>query len=69
MVTKDNKGDQIIWYLMVTAISILILGGGAWATSIDKKVEKISSMEVNITYMQEDLSQIKQMMMRYIGGK
>lgn len=58
--SQNNKGDQIIWYLMITAFSILILGGGAWATNINSKIERIATLELNIQYIQSDLSEIKQ---------
>ncbi len=34
----DNK---LVWYLMVTSMSIIILGGGTWAATINMKVDKI----------------------------
>jgi hypothetical protein len=59
--TQDKKGDQIIWWLMITFASIITLGGAAWATSINSKVEKIATLEVNIQYIQTDVSTIKEM--------
>lgn len=58
---QDKKGDQIIWWLMITAVSVIILGGAAWATSINAKVEKIATLEINIQYIQTDVSTIKDM--------
>lgn len=62
----NNKSDQIIWYVMITAISIIILGGGAWATSINSKVEKIASMESNIQYIQNDIADIKSLIKLFV---
>ena len=61
-----NKSDQIIWYAMITAISIIILGGGAWAPSINLKVEKIAGMEANLDYIRQDMSQIKELIKQYL---
>lgn len=52
----DNK---IVWYLMTTFMGILIVAGGAWASSINNKVEKIAALEINIQYIQTDVSDIK----------
>lgn len=62
----DRKVDKLIWYFMATCMSILIIGGGAWATSINSKVEKISGLEVNIQYIQTDLKDIKGLIKEYI---
>ena len=57
-----RKTDNLIWYFMVTAIAIIILGGGAWANNINAKVEKIAGLEVNILYIQKDISSIKNLL-------
>lgn len=62
----SNKADKIIWYVMITAISVIILGGGAWATSINAKVDRIAGMEANIQYIQNDISDIKRLIIKYI---
>ena len=64
---ERRKSDKLIWYLMVTSMSILILGGGAWARSINAKVEKIAGMEVNLGYIREDIADIKNIIQRYQG--
>ena len=61
-----NKSDQIIWYIMTSAIGIIIIGGGAWAHSINEKVDKIAALEVNIQYIQTDISSIKNMIQSWI---
>ncbi len=58
---EEKKPDQIIWWLMVTAFSILILGGAAWATNINNKVEKIAGIEINLQYIRDDILSIKDM--------
>lgn len=65
-VRLERKDDKIIWYVMITSISIIILGGGAWATSINTRVEKIASMEANIQYIQNDISDIKSLIKSFI---
>ena len=64
--TERRKSDSIIWYLMVTAMSIIILGGGAWATNINAKVDKIASMESSIIYIQNDVSEIKHLILSVV---
>ena len=54
------SNNDLVWYLMTFAMGILLIGGGAWANSINSKVEKIAALEVNIQYIQSDVSDIKQ---------
>ena len=61
-----NKADNVIWWLMVSFFGIIVLGGGAWATSINSKVDKIAGLEVNIQYIQNDVSSIKQLIQKFI---
>ena len=61
MVEDRRKSDPLVWWLMITFAGILIIGGGAWATSINSKVERIEPMEMNIQYIQNDVSSIKEM--------
>lgn len=63
------KNQNLVWYLMTVFMGILILGGGAWANSINTKVEKIASMEANIQYIQRDISDIKQIIETATRGK
>ena len=58
---NDRKSDPLVWWLMITFSGVIIIGGGAWATSINSKVDKIAPMEVNIQYIQNDVSSIKKM--------
>ena len=62
-----RKTDELIWYLMVTAMSIIIIGGGAWATEINRKVERIASLEINVQYIQNDLSDIKSLIKKFLN--
>ena len=64
-----NKSDQIIWYVMITAISIIIIGGGAWANSINDKIEKIAGLEVNIQFIKDDIKSIKYLIEKAINSK
>lgn len=50
---------------MITFASVIIVGGGAWATDMTQKVEKIGRLEVNIQYIQNDLSQIKNIIQKF----
>ena len=63
MSEERRKTDKLIWYFMVTAMSIIIIGGGAWATNINEKIDKVESLEVNVQYIQRDISDIKQVIM------
>lgn len=63
----EDKADHLIWWLMITFFGVIVLGATAWAKSINDKVEKIDSLEVNINYMQKDVSEIKDIMKYYIG--
>ena len=65
----EQKADKVIWYLMTVLMGVLILGGGAWATSINAKVEKIAKLEVSVSYMQKDLSEIKDIIKLFFGRK
>ena len=53
---------------MVTFCGIIIIGGSAWANSINAKVEKIASMEVNIQFIQSDVKDIKDIIKVAIKG-
>ena len=57
-----RKTDKLIWYFMITAVSIIIIGGGAWASNINIKVDKIAGLEVNIQYIKEDISLIRKLL-------
>ena len=59
---REPKADNLIWWLMISFFGIIILGGGAWATNINSKVDKIAGLEANIQYIQKDLSEIKQIL-------
>jgi hypothetical protein len=61
-----EKSDKLIWWLMISFFSIIVLGGGAWATNINSKVEKIAGMEVNIQNIKDDVSDIKTLIKYYI---
>ncbi len=62
---ERRKSDNLIWYLMVTSMGVLIIGGGAWASSINAKVDKIAALELNIQYIQSDISSIKDMVKEF----
>ena len=68
MSEERRKGDKLIWYLMVTSMSIIILGGGTLASSINSKVDKIAGMEFTIQYIQRDISEIKDIFKNYLKG-
>ena len=65
---KTDLSQQIVWYFMATAISIIIIGGSAWATSINAKVERIASLEANVNYIQKDISEIKTIIKEVFKG-
>ena len=60
-IEERRKADKIIWWLMITFSSIIIVGGGAWASMINTKVDKIASLEANVQNIQSDISSIKLM--------
>lgn len=62
----NSKPDQIIWWLMITFASVIIVGGGAWANSISNKVEKIISIETDISYIKNDVNELKKIIIREI---
>ena len=68
MAEERRKSDKLIWYLMVTSMGIIILGGGTWASSINAKVDKIAGMEFTIQYIQKDISEIKDIFKDYVKG-
>lgn len=63
---QQDKGDQLIWWLMMTAVSILIIGGGAWAANINSKVERIAALEINVQYIQTDIGEIKKLIQIFL---
>lgn len=64
--SRPDKSDKIVWYLMTSFFAIILLGGGAWATSINNKVDKIAGLESNVGYIQKDISEIKQAIKDFI---
>ncbi len=61
-----TKSDSLIWWLMITFASIIILGGGAWASNISTKVEKINSIEADVSYIKSDVNELKRIIIREI---
>lgn len=61
--------NKIVWYLMVTAMSVIILGGGTWANKIEQKVDKIAGLEANVQYIQSDVADIKNIIKTAIREK
>lgn len=66
---KPDKADNLIWWLMVTFMGIIILGGGAWAATINAKVDEISNLKANVAYIQRDISEIRAMVQDFTGRK
>lgn len=62
----ESKTDKLIWYVMITAMGIIIVGGGAWATNINEKAERIVALEVNLQYIQSDISIIKKLLQKAV---
>lgn len=70
--TKDDhldKADKLLWWIVGVLLSVIILGGTAWATAINAKVEKIASMETNIQYIQSDVKDIKEIIKGVLKNK
>lgn len=61
-----SKPDQIIWWLMITFASIIIIGGGAWASNITTKVDKITGIEYDISYIKNDVNELKDIIIKEI---
>ena len=40
-------------------MSVILIGGSAWAASVNSKMEEISTLRVNIQYIQTDIKDIK----------
>ncbi len=59
MVDKERKADNLIWYLMATAISVLVLTGGSWAMNVNAKMDKVLTLEANVQAIQNDIAAIK----------
>lgn len=67
MIRREN---DLVWWLMITFCSVIVLGGGAWATNMNEKVniniEKVAKMETSISYMQGDIREIKDLFKGYL---
>lgn len=63
----DRKVDQLIWWLMITFCSIILLGGGAWAKSVNKKIERLTTLESDVSVIKNDLTTIKELLSAYIS--
>lgn len=61
-----SKPDQIIWWLMITFASIIIVGGGAWANNMTIKVDKISGIEADVNYIKDDVNELKRIILKEI---
>ena len=60
---SDKRYDNdLVWWLMGAFFLIIMGTGGAWATNINTKVDKIVGLESTVGYMQRDLSEIKAML-------
>lgn len=57
----EVKADNIVWWLMITFMGVILLGGGAWATHINSKVEEIAAIKTNVALMQKDVADIKEL--------
>lgn len=64
----ESKTDKIIWYLMATFITLFIMAAAAWAAQMSGKVERISTLEVNVQYIQRDISDIKDIIKKSLKG-
>jgi len=66
----DRRHNDLVWWLMVTFCSVVVLGGGAWATTINTKVDdninKVAKIETSIAYMQSDIREIKDLFKEYL---
>lgn len=62
----ERKADKIIWWVMGTSASVMIIVGSAWANSINNKVDKIAALEVNVQYIKSDINDIKGMIKEVI---
>ena len=57
---SDRKYENdLVWWLMGAFFLVIVGTGGAWATNINTKVDKIVGLETTVSYMQRDLSEIK----------
>ncbi len=65
----ESKTDRVIWYFMVTSMSILIIGGGAWASRVDSNMDKIVGLESNVQHIQSDIKEIKDIVRQYTRGE
>ena len=63
----ERQIDSLVLKGLGLAVSIIMLGGGAWATSINNEVRKISGMETTINFIQRDISDIRGMVQEYFG--
>lgn len=68
---REPKADNIIWWLMVTFLSVILIGGGAWCTNIwvhitkieetlSIKSERMATLEANVIFIVSQLSEIKE---------
>lgn len=68
MSDERRKTDKLIWWMLTGAFSVIILGGGAWASNINTKVEKIANLETSVMFMRQDISDIKLILQRWSEG-
>jgi hypothetical protein len=66
---QNSKADQIVWWIVGVLLSIILIGGSAWANSINAKVEEIATLRVNIQYIQADIKDIKEIIKLAVRGK
>jgi hypothetical protein len=66
------------WPIITLCLSAVFFSGGAWSdiqsvkqsiADMKPKVEKVAGMEVSIQYMQQDISEIKDIIKGYVKNQ
>lgn len=62
----EKKVDNLVWIIMGSACGLIAIGATTWAASVNSKIERMAEMEVSIRYMSRDISEIKDILKKYI---
>lgn len=66
MEREMSTDKDLRWWVMVTLMSIVTVGGGFWCTWVSAQIEDVIKLKINVEYIQGDIKEIKDAIKLYI---